>query len=83
MQVLYVKDNVWVWPCRSSRIMGRLQLTLSRDILYIYWLPYPTGRAQVRHISLHLVACIFWQLDYSCFREAGKQCARGQNFCSF
>eukprot|EP00892_Ulva_mutabilis_P012409 jgi/Ulvmu1/9540/UM053_0029.1 len=44
-QVLYSKQNVWVWPCRSSRIMGRLSLTLQRDVLFISWLPYSSPKA--------------------------------------
>lgn len=43
MQVLYVKDSVWVWPNKRSRIMGRLALTLQRGVLFISWLPYSPG----------------------------------------
>ena len=40
VQVLYVREHVFVWPNKRSRIMGRLSLTLQRHVLFIAWLPY-------------------------------------------
>ncbi|CAD7699808.1 unnamed protein product [Ostreobium quekettii] len=43
--VIYVRDDVAVWPSRdvSSRIMGRLSLVKQHSVLFIAWLPYSKG----------------------------------------
>lgn len=43
--VVFVKDDVAVWPSRdsSSRIMGRLSLVKQHSVLFIAWLPYSQG----------------------------------------
>lgn len=42
-EVIYVKENVWVWPSRSARIMGRLTLTRQHRVIFLSWLPYCNG----------------------------------------
>ena len=60
VQVLYVKDSVWVWPNKRSRIMGRLALTLQRGVLFLSWLPYSPGTINPvrRHPRSHARVCL-------------------------
>ncbi|CAD7701447.1 unnamed protein product [Ostreobium quekettii] len=43
--VIFVRDDVAVWPSRdvNSRIMGRLSLVKQHSVLFIAWLPYSKG----------------------------------------
>ena len=45
VQVVFVKDDVAVWPSRDSgsRIMGRLSLVKQHSVLFMAWLPYSQG----------------------------------------
>jgi hypothetical protein len=47
-QVLLAADNVWVWPHKRTRIMGRASLTLQRGRLFFAWLPYAPPAPAVR-----------------------------------
>ena len=51
LQVLYVREHVFVWPNKRSRIMGRLSLTLQRHVLFIAWLPYSPAAVHAVRIT--------------------------------
>ena len=42
-QVVFVREEVAVYPNRSQHIMGRLSLVKQHGVLFLAWLPYSAG----------------------------------------
>jgi hypothetical protein len=43
LQVVFVREEVAVYPNRSQHIMGRLSLVKQHGVLFLAWLPYSRG----------------------------------------